>query len=143
MARENELGQKKTTRPQTDQPQPVSPSGPHNNQKPLQGILTYPVDDPQPVLPGTAGTPYQGSALGEYLAYLTEGLCDGTLRINHDISGKTLYAKYRWTRGTWANHYVLVVGVAGSFESSLSLLCSKVAAVRNGFSRPSRDEWRG
>jgi len=66
---------------------------------------------------------------------------DGWLRIVPDGDQKTVWYKWKFTRGKWSNHYVMVRGEQYQHGLALSLLSKKLAGVDLGYDRPSQDRY--
>jgi hypothetical protein len=65
---------------------------------------------------------------------------DGWLRASPK-DGKTLYLKWKFTNGRWAQHYVMVVVDLWLWDWGVQLLEDKLNAVDAGIFRPSKDTW--
>lgn len=88
------------------------------------------------------GTPPQAVALEvarALLPFLTRD--DGWLRISPTNDGQTVYFKWKWTGGPYANHYVMAVYPAHEAHQALRLLAGKMDAVDSGEKRPVRDHY--
>lgn len=66
---------------------------------------------------------------------------DGWLRISPAGDGKTVYLKWKYSRGPWRNHYVMAVGHIWAWDIAIELLERKVAEVDQGSRVPTKDTW--
>lgn len=64
---------------------------------------------------------------------------DGYLRVIPDGAGKSVYWKWKFTRGQWIGHYVM--SVVSWYDPALALLLlrQKIDAVEVGTKRPAKD----
>lgn len=64
---------------------------------------------------------------------------DGYLRVIPDGAGKSVYWKWKYTRGQWAGHYVM--SVVSWYDPALALLLlrQKIDQVEVGLKRPAKD----
>lgn len=87
---------------------------------------------------GTAET--VGSAVARaLLPLLTRD--DGWLRVSPADDGETVYFKWKWTRGPYANHYVMTVHPHHEADQALAGLARKVDSVDRGKKRPVKDHY--
>lgn len=73
------------------------------------------------------------------LPFLTRD--DGWLRISPTNDGETVYFKWKWTAGPYANHYVMAVYPAHEADQALALLARKMHAVDSREQKPVRDHY--
>lgn len=106
--------------------------------------------------PTAGGSPTSGSgersspALGQTTADVTVGirgaaLCellmrdDGWLRAIPDGEGKTAYLKWKFSRGRFAGHYVMVVIHPVDYRVGFTMLWDKIEDCYTGHRRPTKD----
>lgn len=65
---------------------------------------------------------------------------DGWLRVSPDGQLDSVYIKWKFTRGRWAGHYVMVRILAYDIDEGLDILVSKVQLVEQGQMKPTRDK---
>lgn len=66
---------------------------------------------------------------------------DGWLRVVPDENGKVVWYKWKFTRGTWQGHYVMVRGDQYQHGVSLRVLRGKLEHVDLGYARPTKDSY--
>ena len=64
---------------------------------------------------------------------------DGWLRLVPAADGKTLYLKWKFSRGKWSGHYVMAVVEVWQWDYGLSLLADKLEAVDLSVKIPTKD----
>lgn len=64
---------------------------------------------------------------------------DGYLRVIPDGAGKSVYWKWKYTRGQWAGHYLM--SVVSWYDPALALLLlrQKIDQVEVGLKKPAKD----
>lgn len=66
---------------------------------------------------------------------------DGWLRIVPDTDGKTVWWKWKITRGKWAGYYVMCVGRVDQHPEAIAVMLHKLHQVDLGQARPSKDSY--
>lgn len=66
---------------------------------------------------------------------------DGWLRIVPDEDGKTVWWKWKITRGKWQGHYVMCVGRQDQHSESIAVILHKLSKVDSGELRPTKDSY--
>lgn len=84
---------------------------------------------------------YGVTALPQSLELLAGVEADGYFKATLGDEGKTWFLCWRWQHGTWAGHYVMARVLRGQVAFGLSLLLEKVAEVRCGVRKPTRDRY--
>jgi hypothetical protein len=79
----------------------------------------------------------EGIAALSYLCLRT----DGWLRVVPDESGKTLFIKWKFTRGRWGGRYIMAVVMPWAWDHGFALLQSKLIEVDEGKRVPVQDSF--
>lgn len=58
-----------------------------------------------------------------------------------DSDGKTVWWKWKITRGKWQGHYVMCVGRVDQHSEAIAVLLHKLAVIDAGGGRPSKDSY--
>lgn len=67
---------------------------------------------------------------------------DGYLKVKRELDSSTVHFTWTFTAGQWAKHYVYSRVEYYDVAYGLELLLSKIVAVEEGRSRPTRDTFR-
>lgn len=66
---------------------------------------------------------------------------DGWLRVVPDEDGKTVWWKWKITRGKWAGFYVMCVGRQDQHAEAIAVMLHKLAKLDRGEDRPTKDSY--
>ncbi len=66
---------------------------------------------------------------------------DGWLRVVPAGDGKTLYFKWKFTRGEWSGYYVMFVSLVWEWDKGIAGLRDKCDEVDQDARRPVKDKW--
>lgn len=66
---------------------------------------------------------------------------DGWLRIVPDSDGKTVWWKWKFTRGKWSGFYVMAVGRQDQHAEAIAVMLHKLGKVDDGEDRPIQDRY--
>lgn len=92
-----------------------------------------------------SGPAYEQSVTLPTLPQLLEQVAgredDGYFKLCPGNDGKSWYLTYRWRWGQWGGHYVMAVVPREDLHYGLILLAEKVAGVRAGYLRPTKDRF--
>jgi len=66
---------------------------------------------------------------------------DGWLRVVPDGDGKTVWWKWKFTRGRWSGYYVMAVGRVDQHAEAIAVMLHKLDKVDTGQDRPIQDRY--